>query len=319
MLNNSLVSIIIPGYNAEDYLDKCISSVVNQTYKNLEIILVDDGSSDSTLSKFNSWAEKDGRIKVLHQENKGLALARNTGISAATGEFVMFADSDDYLENDMVEFLLDLSLKYDADVSRCGFYLDEADKITSASDDEAVKIPDYDSIMTELASGGHISGVAWNKLYKYDVIKSHLYRKEDGCSEDIMHNYRVYKDIKEAVFCNIPKYHYVIRDNSITNSPFNVNAFSIVRAKQIILDGEKDNKNIYPYAVKGFITSAFIVLSGCITNNACMDKYDDLRKSIIQYKDVVLKSNLYSRLDKLKIVLLKFSPKLYNMLIKIKG
>ncbi len=319
MLNDCLVSIIIPGYNTEEYLDKCICSVVNQTYKNLEIILVDDGSSDSTLSKFNEWEKKDSRIKVVHQENKGLALARNTGISAATGEFVMFADSDDYLESDMVEFLLGLSVKYDADVSRCGFYFDDFDKTDSVSDDETIKIPDYDSIMIELATGGHISGVAWNKLYKYDVIKSHPYRKEDGCSEDIMHNYRVYKDIKKAVFCNIPKYHYVIRDNSITNSEFNENAFSIVRAKQIILDGEKDNKNIYPYAVKGFITSAFIVLSGCITNNACMAKYDDLRKSIIQYKNVVLKSNLYSKLDKLKMVLLKISPKLYNMMIKIKG
>ena len=206
-MKNPLISIIVPVYKTEQYLDRCLDSIVNQTYKNLEIILVDDGSPDNCPQMCDEWKTKDSRIRVIHKENDGLANARNSGIEIASGDYMMFADSDDFLEKDMIDFLLNLSLKYDADVSRCGFYFDyENGEKKSAGNDKDIKLPDYDERMIDLATGGHISGVAWNKLYKRNVIISHPYSKKDGCSEDIMHNYRVYKDIKKSVFCNIPKY-----------------------------------------------------------------------------------------------------------------
>ena len=320
MESNPKISVIVPVYNVEKYLNKCVESIVNQTYKNLEIILVDDGSPDNCPKMCDKWAEKDDRIKVIHKVNDGLANARNSGIEMCTGDYVMFADSDDFLELDMVEFLLNLSTEYNADVSRCGFYFnyENNEKQESASENTSIKLFDYDERMIDLTTGDHISGVAWNKLYKSNVIKSHYYNKKDGCSEDIMHNYRVYKDIHKTVFCDIPKYHYVIRENSITNNTFAYGAFDIIRAKQSILDGESNNEKILPYAIKGFITSAFIVLSGCIRNNAFPKDRERLEKSILEYRKIIYSSDLYSNLDKFKTFILSLSPKMYNNLIKMR-
>lgn len=117
MNNNVLVSVIVPMYRVEKYLEKCIESICTQTYQNLEIILVDDGSPDRSGEIAEEYAKKDSRIKVIHQENSGVSTARNTGIEASTGEYICFSDSDDYLMPDYVEYLLELALKYNADVS----------------------------------------------------------------------------------------------------------------------------------------------------------------------------------------------------------
>ncbi len=313
-----LISIIVPVYKTEKYLDKCLKSIVNQTYKNLEIILVDDGSPDNCPKMCDEWAEKDDRIKVIHKVNDGLANARNSGIEMCTGDYVMFADSDDFLELDMVDFLLNLILKYDTDVSRCGFYFnyENTNEEKSASNDTSIKIFNYEERMIDLTIGGHISGVAWNKLYKSKIIKTHYYNKKDGCSEDIMHNYRVYKDIYKTVFCDIPKYHYVIRENSITNNTFGYGAFDIIRAKKIILEGERDNEKILPYALKGYIVSAFVVLSGCIRNNAFNNEYRTLRISVLSNKKIIIKSNLFTKLDKAKVMLLWLMPNTFKIVIK---
>ena len=319
-MNEKLVTIIIPGYNAENYLDRCVQSAINQTYKNIEIILVDDGSKDETLNKFYNYANSDSRVKVIHKNNDGLANARNSGIEICHGDYVMFADSDDFLEPDMVEFLLNLSDKYDADVSRCGFYFNYEDgSEVSASDDQNVLIYDYVGRMTDLVLSGHISGVAWNKLYKREVIMSHPYDKKDGCSEDIMHNYRVYKDIKKTAFCNIPKYHYVIRNNSITNSEFGYGAFDIIRARKIMLDDLESNPELLSYAIESYIKSSYIVLSGCIRSGKCMDRYEELRKGILSYKKEILSGKRYSSKYKLRTVILWLTPALYNKMVKTKG
>lgn len=316
--NESLVSVIVPVYKVENYLDRCVESIVNQTYVNLEIILVDDGSPDNCPAMCDKWAKKDGRIKVIHKKNDGLANARNSGIEACSGDYVLFADSDDYIEPDNVEFLLGLSLKYDVDVSRCGFYMyDERDGSESVFGEcSEVKLPDSEELLRDLLLGGHVSGVAWNKLYKRDVIKSHPYKKEDGCSEDIMHNYRVYKDIKAAVFCDKPKYHYVIRADSITNAPFAYGAFDIIKAKKTILNNE--NGNMRGIALKSYIMSAFIVLSGCIRSNMFPKEQTELINSIISERKIILHSSLYSKSEKLKTLLLWLLPGVYRQIIKRK-
>ena len=280
MGNNPLISVIVPVYKVEKYLNRCIDSIVNQTYKNLEIILVDDGSPDDCPSICDEWAKKDDRIKVIHKVNEGLAEARNTGIKICTGDYVLFSDSDDYLEYDMIFFLYELISKYNADVSRCGFYFNyENDEQKAMSYDETVKLYDIDKRIVDLVVDG-FAGTAWNKLYRTSIIKSHLYEKDDGRAEDILHNYRVYKDINTSVFCDIPKYHYVIRNNSlINNKGYGYGAFDIIRAKRIILNNEKNNESVYVYAVKGFLKSAFIVISGCIQHSAFEKERNDLVNS----------------------------------------
>ena len=317
-MTEKLISIVVPVYKVEQYLDRCVDSIVNQTYKNLEIILVDDGSPDNCPQMCDEWAKKDNRIKVIHKENGGLANARNTGIDICTGDYVLFVDSDDYIESDMVEFLLKLSLENDADVSRCGFYFDYSDgRDVSQFTDCSIKFLDKTEAIIDLATSG-FGGTAWNKLYKKDIIKTHLYDKSDGCSEDIMHNFRVYQDVSKIVFCDEPKYHYVLRKNSITNNTFGHGAFDIIRAKKKIIDYAKDFSEIMPYAVKGYIISAYIVLSGCIQNNAFKDDKNKLIKSILKYKKEIYTSSLYSKSYKIRTFILSVSPKFYSFLIKNK-
>ena len=317
-MDNPLISVIVPVYKVEKYLDKCLESIVNQTYTNLEIILVDDGSPDNCPAMCDVWAEKDSRIKVIHKENDGLANARNSGIEICTGEYVMFTDSDDWIDADMVEYLYSLIVEYDAEVSRCGYYTEYENGLpTGYPEDMTVKLYDYNQRIIELTTAG-FAGTAWNKLYKKSVIKAHPYMKNDGCSEDIMHNYRVYKDVEKTVFCDDPKYHYLIRENSITNNKFSFGAFDIIRAKTIVLNENKNNSEVLPYAIRGFVMSAFIVLSGCIQNDMFPKERDELIKKIVGYKKEILKSNMYSKGDKAKTLLLSFSPSLYIKLIKRK-
>ena len=124
MNKNVKISIIVPVYKVEKYLDKCVNSIVGQTYKNLEIILVDDGSPDNCPAMCDEWAQKDSRIKVIHKKNGGLSSARNAGLDACTGDYIGFVDSDDWIEPDMYEYLLNIGMKNNADVSRCEFVIE---------------------------------------------------------------------------------------------------------------------------------------------------------------------------------------------------
>lgn len=316
-----LISVIVAVYNTEKYLDRCVEGIVAQTYKNLEIILVDDGSYDNCPAMCDAWAKRDNRIRVIHKENDGQANARNSGLEIMTGDYVLYVDSDDFVEPDMIEFLYTLITESNADISRCGFYLDyeEDGRTESASADQSVRCPDSTEVMIDLLSGSHISGVVWNKLYRADLVKGCPFEKADGCSEDLLYNYRLFKNNPKLVFCDKPKYHYFINNQSITNSKFGYGAFAIIRAKNIILDELSDNEALRAYAVKSYILSAFIVLTGCIKNNGCMDRYDELRNGILSHKREIFFSGMYSKMDKLKTLILLISSKLFNKLTRMRG
>ena len=310
------ISVIVPVYKTEQYLNRCVQSVTDQTYKNLEIILVDDGSPDNCPEMCDQWAKKDERIKVIHKRNGGLSSARNAGLDSATGDYIMFADSDDWMEPDMAEFLYRLIVKYDADISRCGFYFDDNGTLKKETEDDSVKLPNYNELIIDLLNCKYTSGVVWNKLFKADKIQNHRYLDDDGCSEDIMFNFRFYAQDTKAVFCDLPKYHYTVRDHSIVQSEFKELAYSIVRAKKIILQRFEKNETVYPYAVKSLVHSAFIVLSGCIHNNAFPQMQKILRQDILKYKKNILIGKMFDRASKIKTLVLLLSPALYRFIIR---
>ena len=131
MQNEPLISVIVPVYKVEQYLDRCVQSIVDQTYKNLEIILVDDGSPDNCPAMCDAWAEKDDRVQVIHKENGGVSSARNVGLDAVTGSYIAFVDADDWIESDMLEFLLHNIIEFKADISGCTFSKDFSGNETS--------------------------------------------------------------------------------------------------------------------------------------------------------------------------------------------
>ena len=160
------VSVIVAAYNIEDYIVKCLESIANQTYKNLEVIVVDDGSSDSTGELADEFAEKDNRFIVIHKENGGVSSARNKGIDVASGDFIGFVDGDDTIENDMYEMLVDNAIKYDADISHCGYKVIENNKETLFYDTKQIIIQDRKKGLVDLFEGTLIEPSLCNKIFK---------------------------------------------------------------------------------------------------------------------------------------------------------
>ena len=317
------ISVIVPVYKVENFLDRCVESIVGQTYKNLEIILVDDGSPDNCPAMCDGWAEKDSRIRVIHKENGGLCSARNAGMDIAAGDYLGFVDSDDCIEPDMYQLLVENAVSTQADISRCGIFVDEESRGNGICVDcEYAKrtVIDRHTFVNGLVQGGHVRGVVWNKIYRADAVKEIRFDKQDGASEDILFNDRVSANISTCVCMDEPKYHYIRRVGAITVSEFGYGAFSIVRAMNIFLEKYEDDPEIYDSAVRGYATAAFTVLSGVITNQKCLDRYDELRNGLLGFKKQILFEKRYPFKYKFKLMLLWFSPKLYNKVIrKVRG
>lgn len=213
----ALISIIIPVYKVEIYLEKCIQSVINQTYENLQIILVDDGSPDNCGKICDEYAQKDHRIEVIHKSNGGLSDARNKGLEIAKGEYIGFVDSDDYIEADMYEVLYNLLKQYNADVSICNFYTVSQGKITIKNADNGINEYNRIEILKEILLDKNIQSYAWNKLYKkelFDEIKYPVGKKY----EDIGTTFYLLEKCNKVVVTGKPEYYYINRQDSIVNN-----------------------------------------------------------------------------------------------------
>lgn len=226
-----MISVIVPIYNIEKYIDKCISSIINQTYKDLEIILVDDGSSDKSGVICDEYADKDSRIKVLHKENGGLSDARNAGIDIACGEYIGFVDGDDFIHPQMYEFLLNGLVTNDADLILC--------KHNVVNDQESVTLEKrknyYVSCVVDNEKVAELPCsldtdiiVAWNKLYKRELFRNIRYEKGRLHEDQWIAPY-LYCEAKKVIILNDKLYYYIKRANSITG-----NTIDFKRRKDII-------------------------------------------------------------------------------------
>ena len=215
---NAKISVIIPIYKVEQYLDECVESVVNQTYTNLEIILVDDGSPDHCPELCDRWAEKDARIKVIHKENGGLSDARNAGIDVAVGDYIGFVDSDDWIKTDMYEKMLQALIKENADICACNILSCYEDRqIGWGSSDYFVG--NSEQILSRLYDDSRYPVSAWNKLYKKKCWETLRFPKGKIC-EDAFTTYRLVHEADRIVQISEPLYCYRIRPQSIMTSTF---------------------------------------------------------------------------------------------------
>lgn len=307
-MQNELISIIVPVYKVEQYLDRCLNTIVNQTYKNLEIILVDDGSPDNCPQMCDEWAKKDNRIKVIHIENDGVANARNQGIAMASGELIGFVDSDDYIEPTMFEHLYDNLIKHNSDISVCGYQINE-----EADVDENVKSISQLDALKLICSGDYKYGMLWNKLYRKALFNG-VEIPRFVCCEDLTANYYLFKKARKIVESDKKLYHYYQNENSVVHDNFGIGAFDAVYSKEIMLKNEK-NTELEEYAIRGLVRSCFVVLSGVIRNDKCTDKYDYLRNYILEHKMEIICSSNYSVKEKIKTIILAISPNLYSKFI----
>lgn len=219
---NDLISIIVPIYNAEKYLQRCIGSIISQTYSNIEIILIDDGSIDNSPKICDDYSKKDLRIKVIHKSNDGVSVARNIGIELAQGKYITFIDSDDYIEKNHIEVLYKLCIECDSDISICGVI----DKFLNG---KIVKTSKYkkcvngkDAINLMLCKKKYFGWTCWAKMYKLDKIKHNKFMPNVNIAEDVEFLYRALKNSQKVnIDTSFLTYNYVRRKQSAIHSGFN--------------------------------------------------------------------------------------------------
>lgn len=211
-----LISIIVPVYKVEPYLDKCVSSIVNQTYKNLEIILVDDGSPDNCPAMCDAWAEKDNRIRVIHKLNGGLSDARNAGMSVATGELMAFVDSDDWINVRYVEYLHQAILKTGADISACDLreVYDETEMDEDPVTMPQIEIATPEDAVEDILHNRRFRAVACNKLYTRRLLTDEHF-ETNRLHEDEFFSYRLYDKSARLAYIGVSLYYYRQRSGSI--------------------------------------------------------------------------------------------------------
>ena len=216
------VSIIVPVYNVEKYLTKCIDSIINQTYKYLEIILVDDGSTDNSSQICDQYAIKDNRIKVIHKENGGLSDARNVGIKNSTGEYLSFIDSDDYIDKDMIECLYNAITNTNSDIAVCGKYIEgETGKYYLKNVNSQLKIYNSKEALKSILTNNLIDVSACDKLFKKTLFKDIQFPK-NKYFEDMGTIYKLIDLCNSIVHIGSAKYHYIQRQDSITKTKFDM-------------------------------------------------------------------------------------------------
>lgn len=215
------ISIIVPVYKVEKYLDRCVNSLLAQTFEDFEIILVDDGSPDNCGKMCDDWALKDSRIRVIHKENGGLSSARNAGLKEVVGEFIYFMDSDDWVEPQMLEHLLNLLEKYpEAQMAQCRYTMDKEENYVTKQPKEVIEI--YDSKrMWEYFF--RIRGEASNnsvcfKLYHADFLKGFAF--VETLNEDVEASYEFFHRANKMVLTNLCLCHYFVNPSGITQSKF---------------------------------------------------------------------------------------------------
>lgn len=260
-----LLSVIIPVYNVEKYLDECVTSVVNQTYQNLEIILVDDGSPDRCGEMCDNWAAKDGRIKVIHKQNQGLGFARNSGIDAATGDYMAFLDSDDYVEQSMYEKLMMKAIETDSDIVVSGYNIQNSDGTFDAISDFGVeKTFEKDEILQLsldfVIHKGNLSSryeIACRSVFRRKTITTKFLSEREIVSED--YHYQIAATLCASKVTFIQDYLFNYRYNS---SGLSKNfSFEKFKKSQKLL--EEVNKLYKPFNLSH--TGDFVVLMSTFT------------------------------------------------------
>lgn len=219
-----LISVIVPVYNVQSYLEKCIDSILKQSYQNFEVILVDDGSTDLSGEICKSYCQIDKRIKLIKKENGGLSDARNVGILNAVGEFVAFVDSDDYIHEDYLRRLYDSTIKNNTDISVCSFFITTEQGVILEevlTDDNEIVIGSKQLLKNMLKKDGYRYVVAWNKLYRKSLFDKVSFDVGKLYEDELLSFKLYYQDLSVSIVKE-PLYFYVQRQGSIVQSTMNI-------------------------------------------------------------------------------------------------
>lgn len=273
-----LISVILPIYNVEKYLGKCVQSVFNQTYRNLEIILVDDGSTDNCSKLCDSYAKLDNRVIVIHKKNGGLSDARNAGTDIANGDYIFYLDSDDWIALDTIELLYATAKKYNADIAECSYasvYSNAIRYLTNCTG--KVTVADFERALAGMFCFKDFLVVAWNKLYKRNIIGNIRY-PVGKFHEDEFTTHKFYMASKTVISIDVCKYYYYqARMDSITGTKYSEKMLDAVEAYHIKVNEIWNGKfeALYQVANDNYSYKLFTNLYKCHVNNINGRKLDE--------------------------------------------
>lgn len=302
-MQKDLISVVVPIYKVENYLTKCVNSIINQTYKNLEIILVDDGSPDNCPKMCDDLAKLDPRIRVIHKNNGGLSDARNTGIEFASGKYIAFIDSDDYIHERYIEVLYDNIISTNSDLSICGFkevFENSPDFSQQPVTISNIEMLSNKQIFNNFYKKGVLFIVAWNKLYKTSLFKDSNIRYPFGkIHEDEFVAHEILNQCKNVCICNTPLYFYLQRPSSIMGQTKTEKNLAIFEALDNRCDFFKTlNKRLYVKSISSFISTLTCV-------------YFEIKKDVKPVVLSVLKNFLVKHKSGVKSISRKMKFKLF--------
>lgn len=309
------VSVIIPVYNVEKYIEKCLETVIQQTYKNIEILIVDDGSMDNSINICSKYAKNDDRIKILTKENGGLSSARNYGLDNSTGDYILFIDSDDFISLNMVEDMLNAMIYEKADMVMCSV-------INCYNDIPIIKVVvekkvyNREDALIEMLKGEKCGVWAVNKLYKKELFKNARF-KVGFTFEDSFIFMEILRECHKIVYINTCQYFYIHRKDSITTRAFDK------RCYDVILAWEENNKIIeeeFPNAIElgkmRNIWSYFLVLDRMLmSDNINKTEMKKLVKHIRGNYSFILKNKHLTAHRKIATSILMISTGLYKRVV----
>lgn len=321
-MDKPLISVVIPVFNVENYISKCLKSVVNQTYKNIEIIIINDGSTDDSRKVCKSFVGLDSRFKLFDKTNGGLSDARNYGVSKSNGEFITFLDSDDYIDKDYVEYLYTLLEKNNVKMSICQHRTIFSNGRVEDHTYHGIEKVGSEEVLRRLLYSNEIDTSTWAKLYERKLFEDIIF-PVGKTYEDIATTYKLIIKAKYVAVGRKEKYNYVYRSQSIVNKNFNLNKLDLI---EMTNNMGNDVINEFPSLAKGVTRRKVYAEMSTLNQFNGVKKYPKIRKNIIEQ----IRSNGYKVLsdansplrDKVAIILLYLGYPTYALFwrtyIKIK-
>ena len=321
-MKKSLISIVVPVYNVEKHLERCIDSLISQTYKNIEIILVNDGSTDLSGKICDRKSKCDSRIKVIHKINNGVSAARNSGIDMCHGDFVAFVDSDDYVEKNYIKTLYEL-FDEETDITICNAkYIKSVNEKLNIEENIPIEIKKYSNIelchrICEFEKGG-IGSVCWGKLYRRKLLNSTKF-VEGMINEDEVFLHEILYNLRSGKYTTEKLYNYCIYDeNSIMRSKYNIKRLDSIKAFEMRIEFYKDrNKDLYEKTVANYLNVIginYYLVKKYIPN--CKKILNELKEKInINYKKTT--NMRFGFIWKIRLLMIKYTPLLYGLFMDV--
>ena len=251
-----MVSVIVPVYNAEKYLKRCVDSIIGQSILDIEIILVNDGSTDNSLEMMREYADRDDRVTIISQENKGVAAARNIGLYSARGEFLLYVDADDWLEESALECLLNY-MQEDIDIVFCAFDNAEVPEDAMCEKQITTEKWDHERQIREFVLHKRMSGMLWNKLIRRSLTKDAAFNESTGYGEDAEFLWQILQKSRSMFVSNRVLYHHVLENSSISHQLYSAKKYSAIPMwEKINADVERDYPQLCEIAKTSLASAA---------------------------------------------------------------